>query len=112
MAAPDVTAAEVDDVAAKMGVVDVTTLSLKALKELIVSAGLSHADCLEKSELVARAREAQRVRAERAREVRWVTCPLCSKQFAAATEEECTAHMAECTGFAARHGGVGSDPAG
>ena len=35
---------------------DVDGLGIKALRELIVSAGLSHADCVEKSDLRARAK--------------------------------------------------------
>ena len=42
--------------------VDVDTLGVKALRELISSAGLSHVDCIEKSELRARAREALEVK--------------------------------------------------
>ena len=38
---------------------DVDGLGIKALRELIVSAGLSHADCVEKSDLRARAAEAR-----------------------------------------------------
>ena len=40
--------------------VDVETLSIKQLRELVISAGLSHADCVEKSDLKTRALEAQR----------------------------------------------------
>ena len=39
--------------------VDIDTLGIKALKELITSAGLSTEDCIDKSDLRARAREAQ-----------------------------------------------------
>jgi phospholipase/carboxylesterase len=39
--------------------VDVSTLGIKALKELITSAGLSTADCIDKEDLRARALEAQ-----------------------------------------------------
>ena len=38
---------------------DVTTLKVKQLKALIQAAGLSHADCFEKSDLRARATAAQ-----------------------------------------------------
>ena len=38
---------------------DVTTLKVKQLKALIQAAGLSHADCFEKSDLRARATQAQ-----------------------------------------------------
>jgi predicted esterase len=38
---------------------DLTTLSLKALKDLIARAGLSSADCIDKADLRARAAEAQ-----------------------------------------------------
>ena len=41
---------------------DVDSLGVKALKELVASAGLSSADCLDKTELRARAREAIRLR--------------------------------------------------
>ena len=41
---------------------DVDGLGVKALKELVASAGLSSADCLDKAELRARAREAIRLR--------------------------------------------------
>ena len=42
--------------------VDVDTLGIRALRELISSAGLSYEDCIEKSELRARAREALEVK--------------------------------------------------
>lgn len=38
---------------------DLSTLSIKEIKAIIFSAGLSHDDCIEKSELLARARQAQ-----------------------------------------------------
>ena len=41
---------------------DVDTLGIKALRELISSAGLSYEDCIEKSDLRARAREALEVK--------------------------------------------------
>lgn len=47
--------------------IDVDTLSIKALRELITSAGLSYGDCLEKTDLKNRAREALTRNAEKAK---------------------------------------------
>ena len=121
MSAPTTSAPAIDDLdteadglASKMGVPDdVGALSIKELRKLIESARLTHTDCLEKSDLQKRAREAQQVLAAAPRDdVKWVTCPLCQKQFAARSEEECTAHMVECAAFAAKHGPGGTEPAG
>mmetsp|Transcript_90263 Transcript_90263/g.229530 ORF Transcript_90263/g.229530 Transcript_90263/m.229530 type:complete len:124 (+) Transcript_90263:103-474(+) len=92
---------------ADLVIADVTSLSVGQLKKLIADAGLTvPAGVLEKSELQACARDAQvALVAQRtgSGEVRWVTCQFCEKEFAAASEEECTAHMATCSAFAEQH---------
>ena len=55
---------EVED--AELAADEVDSMSNKAMKALIASAGLSHADCFEKDDLRARSREALKALAERA----------------------------------------------
>ena len=57
---------------------DVDGLGIKALRELIVSAGLSHADCVEKSDLRARAKLATATCATRPRRRRRAAPPRAS----------------------------------
>ena len=86
--------------------------AVKELRRLIESARLTHTDCLEKPDLQRRARDAQQALATARRDdVKWVTCPLCQEQFAARSEEDCTAHMTACAAFAAKHGPGGTEPA-